>query len=422
MRQMCVDRKTRGAAGVFFILALASALSFAPGPWVPAWAAKPGEDHSAAGHQAPAQTPAQTPAPAPDGGAQAPSAVITIPVEAQQRIGVKTVAASVQAMRKFIRSAARIEVDERQVVAVSTKVEGYVEQLSADYTGRPVKRGEALAQIYSPEIMATQMEYLNLLRWRREPGTPPVPHEHAGHSNEDGPSLTLTKDADTLLSAARQRLLLYDVGPAWIDRLARTGKPTRTIAVISPATGVITRKNVVRGMKVMPGETLFEIVDLSSVWVVAEVFEYELPHVQVGQRADIQLSAIPGRAFQALVEYVAPSVTPEARTVRVRFSVPNRDGLLKPQMFAEVDLNINLGLKLAVPEEAVIDTGVRKVAYVETGPGRFEVREVMTGAQAEGLLEIRSGLKPGDKVAAAANFLLDAEARLKGSGGGGHQH
>ncbi len=167
-------------------------------------------------------------------------------------------------------------------------------------------------------------------------------------------------------------------------------------------------------MKVMPGEKLFDIADLSSVWVIADVYEYDLPFVKEGQSASLSLSYFPGKEFSARVDYVYPALSADTKTAKIRLTLPNKGGLLKPQMFANVSLKTSLGKRLVVPEEAVIDTGVRQVIYVDKGEGNFEPREVTTGIKADGMVEITRGLKAGEKVGSSANFLVDSEAQLKG--------
>ncbi len=164
----------------------------------------------------------------------------------------------------------------------------------------------------------------------------------------------------------------------------------------------------------MPGEKLFDVADLSSVWITADIYEFELPLVKVGDPAVVQLSYFPGRQFSTRIDYIYPVLEGGTRTAKARFSIPNQGGLLKPQMFTNVELKISLGSRLAVPTDAVINTGVRRIAYVDKGEGNFEPREVITGVQTDSLVEITAGLKAGDRVASSANFLIDSEAKLKG--------
>ncbi|HEY3277924.1 MAG TPA: efflux RND transporter periplasmic adaptor subunit [Syntrophorhabdaceae bacterium] len=339
-------------------------------------------------------------------------ATIEIPPEKQQLIGVRVARASVQPLRKSIRTVGKVEYDERRLTTVNTKVEGWVEKLYVNFTGVYVKKGDHLADLYSPELWATQQEFINLVRWAKS--TERKALKTAGAGSEPDLSSMLRKDAESTLDAARQRLRLWDISDEQIKRIEESEKPIRTLAVYSPASGYVLQKYVVQGMKVMGGEKLFDVSDLSSVWILADIYEYELPSVKVGETAMIRLSYFPGRELTSRIEFVSPSLSSETRTVKVRFSIPNPEGRLKPQMFTDVEIGINLGNKLAVPDEAVIDTGLRQIVYVDKGEGVFEPRQVTTGARAEKLIEIISGLKAGEKIASSANFLIDSEAKLKG--------
>lgn len=334
---------------------------------------------------------------------------VEIPADKQQLIGVRIAAAAMKPLNKVIRTVGRIEYDERKFATINTKIEGWIEKLHVNYTGRYVKKGESVAEIYSPELLATQQEYLNALKWARQSSGSP---DSAGR--ESSLNRMLAKDAEAVRDAARQRLRLWDITDAQIRKIEETGTPIRTLSLYSPVSGNVLLKTAQQGMKVMPGEKLFDVADLSTVWVVADIHEYELPLIKTGQTAAISLSYFPGKVFSAKLEYVYPVLTGETRTAKVRFSIPNHGGQLKPQMFTNVELKINLGSRLVVPEDAVINAGTRQIVYVDKGEGYFEPRNVTTGLSAEGMVEVVKGLKPGEKVAAAANFLIDSEARLKG--------
>jgi Cu(I)/Ag(I) efflux system membrane fusion protein len=329
---------------------------------------------------------------------------VEIPTDKQQLIGVRTVQAAIRPLNRVIRTVGRIEYDERKLATANTKIEGWIEKLHVDYTGRYVKKGEPLAEIYSPELVATQQEFLNILRWAGQ-----------GQSVKDErTAMLLVKDAQAMLDAAKERLRLWDISDEQIKKIETTGKPIRTLTIYSPVSGYVLQKMAVQGMRVMPGEKLFDVVDLSSVWVVSDIYEYELPLIKVGQMARIGLSYFPGKEFSSRVDYVYPALASETRTAKVRFTIPNPEGVLKPQMFTNVEIKINLGNRLAVPSEAVIDTGVRQIVYVDKGEGYFEPREVTTGIKVDELVEVTGGIKAGEKVASSANFLIDSEAQLKG--------
>jgi Cu(I)/Ag(I) efflux system membrane fusion protein len=338
------------------------------------------------------------------GEAPAETPAVEITSEKQQLIGVKIATVSVRPLRKVIRTVGRIEYDERQLRTVNTKVEGWIEKLYIDYTGRYVQKGEPMAELYSPELLATQEEYLSILKWRRGKGTETQTQTGAMISN----------DAEALVEAAKKRLQRFDISDEQIRELEQTGKARRTLIIYSPTNGYVVQKMALQGMRVMPGEKLFDVADLSTVWVIADIYEYELSSIRVGETASIALSYIPGKEFKSKIDYVYPTLSGETRTARVRFSIPNPDGRLKPQMYSTVEIKINLGSKLAVPDDAVIDTGARQIVYVDKGEGYFEPREVMLGVRAEGYREVLMGLKAGERVAASAAFLVDSEAQLKG--------
>ena len=349
---------------------------------------------------------------------EAPQVEIT--PELQQRIGVKTVKAIVKPIQKTIRTVGRIEIDERNQATVNTKIEGWIEKLYVDYTGRYVKKGEPLAEIYSPELLATQQEFINTKKWvgKQTIPTPQEGHNHGAKAETPEPASVLKqmleKDAAATLEAARQRLRLWDMSKAQIKKIEETGQPVRTITLYSPVSGYITQKMAVQGMKVMPGEKLFDVADLSHVWIVADIYEYELSAVRVGQPVKITLSYFPGREWTSKIDYIYPIFSAETRTAKIRLTLPNPRGELKPQMFTNVEIRINLGKKLTIPDSAVIDTGKGQVVYVDRGNGFFEPREIQTGLRADGAVEVLRGLKTGEKVASSANFLIDSEAQLKG--------
>jgi Cu(I)/Ag(I) efflux system membrane fusion protein len=329
-------------------------------------------------------------------------AVVEIPVEKQQLIGVKTTTVELRPVQKSIRTVGRIEIDERGIVTINTKFEGWIEKLYADRTGIFVQKGEPLAEIYSPDLYATQLEFINAIKWN----TPLSVSKEL--------DTMLLRDNEMLIDAIKQRLKLWDITDEQIKKIEDSGKPFRTLTFYSPVNGYVIKKSVFQGMRVMPGERLFEIADLSTVWVIADIYEYELPLVDVGQDAEISLSYIPNKIFKAKIEYVYPYLSGDTRTMKIRFSLPNYDGLLKPQMFTEVVIKRNLGKRLIIPEDSVIDTGLKQIVYVDKGDGYFEQRKVVLGLRADGVVEVLKGLKAGEKIATSATFLIDSEARLKG--------
>ncbi|MGZ3635725.1 MAG: efflux RND transporter periplasmic adaptor subunit [Syntrophales bacterium] len=342
--------------------------------------------------------------------AEAPQ--VEISSEQQQLIGVKTVKVAVTPLRKVIRTVGRIEADERKLATINTKFEGWIEKLYVDYTGRYVKKGEPLAEIYSPELLATQQEFLTAVKLAK-PSNP---------ANEGSYGQLISRDAATLVEAARQRLRLWDITEDQIRKIEETGKPLRTLTLYSPVSGFVIQKMAIQGMKVAPGEKLFDIADLSTLWLIADIYEYELPLIRVGDTARIVLSYFPGKEMSSQIDYVYPAISADTRTAKVRFRLSNPGDRLKPQMYTNVDIKISMGKKLAVPDSAVIDTGVRQIVYVDKGEGAFEPREVTLGIRADGFVEILRGLKAGEKVASSANFLIDSEAQLKGVQPLQHKH
>lgn len=341
---------------------------------------------------------------------------VEIPVEKQRQIGLKTVVVEVMPLVKIIRTVGRIELDEKRQATVNTKIDGWIERLYIDYTGRYVKKGEAIAEIYSPELMATQQEYLNLIKWtkRYDAAKPPVIAD-AAEDVSGSLNAALTKDALAIVEAARTRLKRWDITDKELKRIEDTGKPIRTMTLFSPASGFVTEKKVVVGQRVAAGEKLFDVADLSTLWVIADIYENELPMIKLGQTASITLSYYPDMKLSAKIDYIYPGIAADTRTAKVRFSVPNKNGRLLPQMFTNVELSINLGNKLVVPRDAIIDTGRNKVVYVVASEeGMFEPRYVTTGLNTGDMVEITQGLKDKERVVAAASFAIDSEAKLKG--------
>jgi Cu(I)/Ag(I) efflux system membrane fusion protein len=336
---------------------------------------------------------------------------VEITPEQQKLIGVKTVKVALRPLRKVIRTVGRVEADEGRQTTVNTKVEGWIEKLYVETTGSHVQKGEPLAEIYSPELVATQQEFLIALKWTKD-----LADSKTQNVQGASPELNqmLAKDAQAMFAASRQRLILWDISDQQIKNIEESGKTIRTLTLYSPASGFITQKMAVSGMKVMPGEKLYDIADLSNLWVIADIYEAELALIKVGDKAAITLAYLPGKEISSQIDYIYPSISAETRTVKVRLKLANSESKLKPQMFTNVEIKINLGRKLMIPESAVIDTGKGMVAYVDLGNGAFEPREIKAGLRTDGYIEVLRGLKAGEKVVSAANFLVDSEAQLKG--------
>jgi Cu(I)/Ag(I) efflux system membrane fusion protein len=324
---------------------------------------------------------------------------VQISPERQQLIGVKLGTVEMRPLEKVIRTVGRVDYDEKRLVTVSPKIGGWIEDLFVDFTGRFVMKGEPLLTIYSPELVSTQEEYLIALRAKRDLVKSPFP-EVAG-------------SGISLAESAKRRLKLWDITDDQIRILEETGQPRKTVTLYSPFSGFVLEKMAYKGMNIMPGMALFKLADLSVVWLYADIYEYELPFIHLGQQASVQLSYLPGEAFTGKAVYIYPSLNPETRTAKVRFEFRNPQGKLKPEMYANVEIKVHLGQKLAIPDGAIIDTGLRQLAIVDKGNGYFEPREVKVGSKMDGYYDVIKGLKAGERVVSSANFLIDSESRLK---------
>ncbi|HEV2548411.1 MAG TPA: efflux RND transporter periplasmic adaptor subunit [Stellaceae bacterium] len=317
-----------------------------------------------------------------------------------QTLGVRTAPAELRKIARTIRAVGTVQADERRLFVVNTKFEGWIEKLHVNATGQSVRRGEPLMEIYAPDLVVAEQEYL--LAWR---------------SLQSMKAATAdTRDAARQLAeAALTRLRNWDIPDDQVRELQRSGKMTRTLSLRAPADGVVLEKTAVEGMRFMPGEPLYRIADLSTVWLIAEVFEQDLGALRAGEDAKITVNAYPGAAFDGKVSFIYPTVSQETRTGKVRIVTANTDRRLKPGMYANVTLDASIGdgPVLVVPDSAIIDSGNQQIVLVERGEGKFEPRQVKLGAHAEGSYEVRDGLSAGERVVVSANFLIDAESNLK---------
>jgi len=340
---------------------------------------------------------------------------VEIPPDKQQLIGVKIAEAKVLPLKKTLRTVGRVEFDERKLTTVNVKVEGWVEKLYADYTGKYVTKGEPLAEIYSPELMSTQLEFINLLKWKKEQAHRIQRNIEFQWGDRYGTTTrALSFDLESVILVAKQKLALWEIPEAEVKALEEGKGPLKTLTVRAPSSGYVFQKPAFKGTRVAPGDKIFDVVDLSSVWVIADIYEYEIPFVKIGQKARITLSYFPEKEFISKVDFIYPSLSGQTRTARARFIIPNPGIILKPQMFANVEMELDLGERLSIPATAVLDTGTRQVVYVDMGDGYFTPRQVRLGDRADGMVEVTSGLKAGEKVASSAVFLIDSEAKLKG--------
>jgi len=339
---------------------------------------------------------------APSAGAagQAAAPSVSLSAEAIRATGVATVPVTLQDLKHEIRAVGTVEADETRLERVAARVAGRVERLHASFTGQAVRRGAPLYTLYSPDLVSTQREYLLVLEQQRRLS--------ASGSAEAGES------ARELVRAARDRLKLGGIGDGQIRELERTGSPRLALTFVSPISGTVLQKSVIEGQYVQEGTELYLLADLSSVWLVAQVYEFELGRLRTGQPAIVTASAYPGREFEGRIAFIEPVLDRETRTVRVRIVLPNRQGDLKPGMFADARLQLPLENRLSVPRSAVIDTGTRRVVYVEITPGTFQPREVTLGATSGDRVAVLGGVNEGEKVVATANFFIDSQAQLAG--------
>lgn len=315
---------------------------------------------------------------------------ITLDNRRRQMIGVQTGTATHRNLTKLIRAVGEVTFDEQRLSHVTLKFDGYIGDLVANYVGAPVKAGQVLFTVYSPELLAAQQEYLETMKRRPSGGT-----------------------EDSMIKAARQRLRLWDMAPREIDALEQRGVPQDYVPIYAPRTGTLLERNIADGSAARMAQTLLTIADLSEVWVVAEVFEADLELVREGMHATVTLPYLPGQAYLATVDYVYPYLHGESRTGRVRLRLDNPKGTLKPDMYATVILEADLGHSLTVPEEAIIVAGDSRVVFVDLGGGRLNPVRIKTGRRAQGYVEVLEGLSMGDTVVTSGNFLIAAETRLK---------
>jgi membrane fusion protein, copper/silver efflux system len=324
---------------------------------------------------------------------------VNIDPQRQQLIGLRTAEVTHGAVGATWRTVGKVAVDETRVHHVSIKVGGFAEQVYVDYVGKLVRRGEPLFTIYSPDLLSVQQEYLRALRTRKALAG-------SGAASVHG---------DDLVEAARERLRLWDIPEAEIQRLERTGKASKTLTIQSPMSGVVTRKDVVMGHRLNDGDMPYDITDLSSIWVLADAYESDLSRIKLGMTATLSLQAFANRTFKGRVIFIDPLLDARTRTAKVRLEFPNPTGELRPEMFGEVTMQAKERQGLRIPGDAVIDSGTKKVVFVALPEGKFQPREVRLGAVAGETVEVLSGLSKGDRVVTRANFLVDSESRLRAS-------
>lgn len=317
-----------------------------------------------------------------------------------QKLGVDTVVAELRTLTRTIRAVGTVQADERKLYIVNTKFEGWIEKLHVNATGDTVRRGEPLMEVYAPELVVAEQEYILSFR---------------SLQSMEGASEEARDSSRQLTDSALRRLKNWDISEDQLNRLKTTGEVTRTLTLRAAANGIVLEKMAIEGMRFAPGDPLYRIADLSTVWIIADVFEQDLGTVRIGQDATVVMNAYPSTTFSGKVDFIYPTINADTRTGKVRIVIPNPDGRLKPSMYANVSLNVVVAdhPTLVIPESAVIDSGTRQSVLVDRGNGRFEPREVKLGAHADGFYEVTEGLTPNERVVVSANFLIDSESNLK---------
>ena len=343
------------------------------------------------------------PSSAPVTGAASTENAVFVPPEKQQLIGMRSVPAEMGTLTKDIRIVGKVSYDETHLTHIHTKVSGYIEDVFADSVGKTVRAGEPLFTIYSPDLVATEQDYLLALRSRDLLKTSTVASAAQGSEN--------------LVAASRERLRLWDVTDEEIRRLETEGKVKREIAVYSPVSGVVMERAAYHhGTFVDPSKELFMIVDLSHVWILGEVYETDLPFVKTGQSAEVELPYSGGvRKIRGRVTFIYPFLDPKTRTVQVRMEFPNPDLSLKPEMFTNIAMAAALGRQVLIPQDALMDTGAEQYVFIDKGDGYVQPRKVKAGGEAGEKVGILEGLRSGERVVTGANFIVDSESRLKGA-------
>ncbi|GAB7027366.1 efflux RND transporter periplasmic adaptor subunit [Geotalea toluenoxydans] len=319
---------------------------------------------------------------------------------------VATIEVRRQDLNKEINAVGIVQFDQSRQAKVTAWIGGRIDRLFVDTVGSWVSKSKPVAEVYSPDLVATQQEYLLAVKSRDQ--------------LKNSPIASISQNGDGLVQSAKQRLLLFGVRENQIAQLEKAGKPNIRLPIYTPLSGIVIEKMVQQGQYVNTGDQLFNIADLSNVWVEVEVYENEFPNVHIGQRVEIRSQSFPGKSFSGKVSYIYPFLDPKTRTVKARVEMPNPGMRLKPDMFVNAIIKVPLGSAIVVPVTAVLDTGTRQVVWVESSPGMFEPRDVKVGQQTDDKIQIISGINPGDKVAVSGGYLIDSESQLKGGGGQDH--
>jgi multidrug efflux pump subunit AcrA (membrane-fusion protein) len=321
---------------------------------------------------------------------------IEVSSDRQQLIGMRTAPAVMERLAPVLRTVGMVTPDEGATAVVSSRITGWVEQLLVSQSGERVRKGQPLARLYSPDLVTTQINYLNAIKWTRD--------QTAGQSQQG---------VQALEGDARQRLILVGFAPEDIVELEARKRPLEFLTVRAPIDGYVGKRTAQVGSFVTPGQELYEIANLTNVWVLADVYEVDIGRIRIGQRANLTLQALPGRSFTGKVSFLYPAVNPTSRTMQTRIVVPNARGELRPGMYADVTLDLGAAEGVTVPAEALVDTGEAQYVFVALPGGRFEPRPVTVGARTADKVQILRGVHPGEMVVTTANFLIDSESRLR---------
>jgi Cu(I)/Ag(I) efflux system membrane fusion protein len=328
----------------------------------------------------------------------APSGAVVVPAVARQLIGVRSASAAYATLTQEIRAVGTVGYDERGLTQVTVKTSGWVREVFVDSIGRPVRKGDPLLTLYSPDLLATQDEHLLAVKTQAQLAASPLGDVKA--------------NAASLVASTRERLRLWDVTDAQVATLERRGKAEPVLTVYAPFSGIVMKREALPGKYVEPGTTLYEVADLSTVWISADIYESEVASVKLDQPVSVTFAAYPKETFRGTVSYIYPSLNTEARTVRVRMDLSNSGLKLKPGMFGTVTVQIDAAEMLVVPKEAVLDTGLRQLVFMDRGEGAYAPYPVKLGRRNQDSVEVLEGIKEGDRIVTSANFLLDAESKL----------
>ena len=316
---------------------------------------------------------------------------------------VATVAAKQATLNREINAVGIVQFDQSRQTKVTAWIAGRIDKLHVDTVGSFVTKDRPVAELYSPDLLATQQEYLLAVRSRDQLKSSPV--------------ASISQNGEGLVASAKERLMLFGVKEQQIEAMQKAGKPNIRLPIYTPLSGIVIEKLVQQGQYVNTGEVLFNIADLSRVWVEIEVYENEFPNIRIGQQVEIRSQSYPGKPFTGRVSFIYPFLDPKTRTVKVRVEMPNPGMRLKPDMFVNAVIKVPLATAIVLPVSAVMDTGKRQLVWVESSPGMFEPRDVRVGQQTDDKVQILSGINAGDKVAVSGGYLIDSESQLKGSGG-----